>query len=193
MSPSGKLRRIWEHSHSSSTMNQVRWSKSEANNLSVNSQSPAATRHCLNGPDVASFITATLGPVQPRRPESPLAAAASVLRSIKQRTTVTVAARNFVRARILFALCAAFLLGSSSTRLHAQTDCLSCHSDVTLQDAAGHNAGVDADITIIDPELEWTFRKQDSFSRSRNTPFDGWNLKGRAVRTIVAGQTVWKI
>jgi len=52
--------------------------------------------------------------------------------------------------------------------------------------------GADADITIIDLDLEWTFQKQDSFSRSRNTPFDGWELKGRAVRTIVGGKTVWK-
>jgi dihydroorotase len=54
-------------------------------------------------------------------------------------------------------------------------------------------AGADADITIIDPDLEWTFHKQDSFSLSRNTPFDGWELKGRAVRTIVAGKTIWKL
>jgi len=46
---------------------------------------------------------------------------------------------------------------------------------------------------MIDPDLEWTFRKQDSFSLSRNTPFDGWELKGRAVRTIVAGKTVWQL
>jgi dihydroorotase len=54
-------------------------------------------------------------------------------------------------------------------------------------------AGADADITIIDPDLEWTFRKEASFSRSRNTPFDGWELKGRAVRTIVGGETVWAV
>jgi dihydroorotase len=53
--------------------------------------------------------------------------------------------------------------------------------------------GADADVTLINPGLEWTFRKQDSFSRSRNTPFDGWELKGRAVRTIVAGKTVWSL
>jgi dihydroorotase len=53
--------------------------------------------------------------------------------------------------------------------------------------------GAEADITLIDPDLEWTFRKEDSFSRSRNTPFDGWELKGRAVRTIVAGETIWRI
>jgi dihydroorotase len=51
--------------------------------------------------------------------------------------------------------------------------------------------GADADITLIDPEVEWVFRKEDSFSRSRNTPFDGWKLKGRAVRTIVGGKSVW--
>ena len=54
-------------------------------------------------------------------------------------------------------------------------------------------AGSDADVTLIDPDLEWIFRKEDSFSRSRNTPFDGWKLKGRAVRTIVGGKTVWKL
>jgi dihydroorotase len=53
--------------------------------------------------------------------------------------------------------------------------------------------GADADITILDPDLEWTYRKSESPSRSRNTPFDGWELKGRAVRTIVNGKTVWKL
>jgi dihydroorotase len=54
-------------------------------------------------------------------------------------------------------------------------------------------SGADADITLIDPDLEWTYRKEHSFSHSRNTPFDGWELKGRAVRTIVGGKTVWSV
>ena len=53
--------------------------------------------------------------------------------------------------------------------------------------------GSDADITLIDPDLEWIYRKDSSCSKSRNTPFDGWELKGRATRTIVAGKTVWKL
>jgi dihydroorotase len=53
--------------------------------------------------------------------------------------------------------------------------------------------GADADITLIDPDREWTYKKEESLSRSRNTPFEGWNLKGRAVRTIVAGETVWAL
>jgi dihydroorotase len=52
--------------------------------------------------------------------------------------------------------------------------------------------GADADITLIDPNLEWTYRKEDSLSLSRNTPFDGWEFKGRAVRTIVAGETQYE-
>ena len=53
--------------------------------------------------------------------------------------------------------------------------------------------GAAADVTLIDPNLEWTVDKTKFASRSRNTPFDKWQLKGRAVRTIVAGKTVWKL
>ena len=53
------------------------------------------------------------------------------------------------------------------------------------------SVGKPADLTLIDPGLEWTVDRNASLSRSRNTPFDGWQLKGRAVRTIVAGRTVW--
>ncbi len=53
--------------------------------------------------------------------------------------------------------------------------------------------GAPADVTLIDPDLEWTVDRNASFSRSRNTPFHGWELKGRAVRTIVGGKTVWTI
>jgi dihydroorotase len=53
--------------------------------------------------------------------------------------------------------------------------------------------GADADITLIDPDLEWTYSKETSHSKSRNTPFNGWELKGRAVRTIVGGRTVWQL
>jgi dihydroorotase len=63
-----------------------------------------------------------------------------------------------------------------------------------LQIEAGTlSAGRPADVTLIDPELEWTFEASASQSISRNTPFDGWKLKGRAVRTIVGGRTVWEV
>ncbi len=53
--------------------------------------------------------------------------------------------------------------------------------------------GAPGDVTVIDPSLEWTVDREASFSLSRNTPFHGWELKGRAVRTVVAGKTVWKL
>ena len=51
--------------------------------------------------------------------------------------------------------------------------------------------GADADVTVIDPNLRWTYSRQDSASKSKNSPFDGWPLHGRAVATIVAGRLVW--
>jgi dihydroorotase len=60
-------------------------------------------------------------------------------------------------------------------------------------DAGTLSVGRAADVTLIDPEMEWTFDVAASQSMSRNTPFDGWKLKGRAVRTIVGGKTVWQL
>ena len=50
------------------------------------------------------------------------------------------------------------------------------------------SAGADADITIIDPNIEWTVDSAQFKSKSKNTPFNGWKLKGRAVQTIVGGK-----
>jgi dihydroorotase len=48
--------------------------------------------------------------------------------------------------------------------------------------------GAYADITIIDPALEWVVDASSFKSKSKNTPFNGWKLKGRAVQTIVGGR-----
>jgi dihydroorotase len=53
------------------------------------------------------------------------------------------------------------------------------------------SVGADADVTVIDPDCEWVFRVEDSASKSKNSPFFGWKLKGKAVATIVAGKIVW--
>jgi len=60
-------------------------------------------------------------------------------------------------------------------------------------DAGTLSIGARADVTLVDPELEWTVRIDQFESASRNSPFDGWKLRGRAVRTIVGGKTVWKL
>jgi dihydroorotase len=53
------------------------------------------------------------------------------------------------------------------------------------------SVGADADVTVFDPDRDWVFRREESASKSRNSPFFGWHLKGRAVATIVAGQPVF--
>lgn len=53
--------------------------------------------------------------------------------------------------------------------------------------------GSPADVTVFDPELEWTVDPAEFHSRSSNTPFSGRKLRGRAVRTIVGGRTVWTL
>jgi dihydroorotase len=47
--------------------------------------------------------------------------------------------------------------------------------------------GADADITVIDPEREWTVDRQNFRSRGKNSPFHGRVLRGKAVLTIVGG------
>jgi len=49
-----------------------------------------------------------------------------------------------------------------------------------------------ADITIFDPKKRWTFDVSKSRSLSRNSPFDGWQMTGKVVATIVGGRTVYR-
>lgn len=49
-----------------------------------------------------------------------------------------------------------------------------------------------ADVTIIDPQQIWTYRNTNTRSKSKNSPFDGWQFTGRAVATIVGGKIVFR-
>lgn len=50
-----------------------------------------------------------------------------------------------------------------------------------------------ADVTIFDPKKRWTFEAASSLSLSHNTPFDGWQLTGKVVATIVGGKIVYQM
>ncbi len=57
----------------------------------------------------------------------------------------------------------------------------------------GHlSIGADADITIIDPDAQWVVKPGKLRSKSRNTPFSGWKMTGKAVTTLVGGQVVFE-
>ena len=52
--------------------------------------------------------------------------------------------------------------------------------------------GVPADVTIIDPDLEWTVDATKLYSKSRNTPFDGWQMTGAAIMTLRDGKITYE-
>jgi dihydroorotase len=51
--------------------------------------------------------------------------------------------------------------------------------------------GAPADVVVFDPAVEWTVQPEEFYSKSRNTPFAGRRLRGRAETTIVRGQVVF--
>jgi dihydroorotase len=48
--------------------------------------------------------------------------------------------------------------------------------------------GADADVTVIDPETKWTVKVSDFHSKSKNSPYIGWELFGKAAAVFVAGK-----
>ena len=60
---------------------------------------------------------------------------------------------------------------------------------LNLQNRKGSlKVGHDADLTILEPDAKWTIRATESRSKSRNTPYDGWEVRGRAHTVVVAGE-----
>lgn len=53
--------------------------------------------------------------------------------------------------------------------------------------------GAPADVTIINPTLPWTIDATKFHGKSRNCPFQGWQVKGRATTTLVNGEVKWKL
>jgi dihydroorotase len=53
--------------------------------------------------------------------------------------------------------------------------------------------GSHADVTIFDPKKRWTFDIAKSRSKSHNSPFDGWQLTGKVVATVVGGRIVNRV
>ncbi|HYE30578.1 MAG TPA: dihydroorotase [Methylomirabilota bacterium] len=52
------------------------------------------------------------------------------------------------------------------------------------------SVGADGDVTVFDPNAEWVFQRGETASKSLNSPFYGWPLKGKTLYTIVGGRVV---
>lgn len=60
------------------------------------------------------------------------------------------------------------------------------------QDFGTLKIGAEADITILNPELNWTFAENEIASKSHNSPFIGDKFKGRVTHTIIAGEVKYE-
>ena len=70
---------------------------------------------------------------------------------------------------------------------------LSCGPARVINQPLGRlRGGGAADITIFNPNLEWTYRTAEGRSKSRNSPFDGRTFRGAVTATIVAGRVVYQ-
>ena len=78
--------------------------------------------------------------------------------------------------------------------LEAINVCCGTTSNVSSAHGLGslREGGV-ADITVIDPKLAWTIDVATFASKSRNCPFDGWKVRGRATHTVVGGRVVFEL
>jgi len=90
-------------------------------------------------------------------------------------------------------LCLSVLHARYKVRLKRIVELLSCNPArvIGLEGRGTLVAGAHADITIFDPGKKWKFSAAQSFSKSKNSPFDGWPMQGKVMATILGGNFVF--
>lgn len=61
-----------------------------------------------------------------------------------------------------------------------------------LVDRGSVTLGFHGDVTIVDPNATWRYAAATSLSKSKNSPFDGWTMRGRVRATVVSGRVVYR-
>ncbi|WZL71937.1 dihydroorotase [Clostridiaceae bacterium 35-E11] len=103
------------------------------------------------------------------------------------------AANGIIGLETAFALGLKELVHPGHMTLEALVKKLSCAPAQLLNLPKGTlKEGYDADITIIDLDREWIVDKKKFYSKSSNMPFEGWQLKGKVVTTIVNGEIKYR-
>jgi dihydroorotase len=71
---------------------------------------------------------------------------------------------------------------------------MTCNAADVIKKPLGRiKKGYAADLTLIDIDKPWTINSKHFSSKSKNSPFDGYKVKGRAIRTVVGGKTVFEL
>lgn len=85
------------------------------------------------------------------------------------------------------------LIENGSLPLGTAIASITCNPADILGLDAGHLAiGQVANLCLIDPEKEWTFSSEQMISHGKNSPFNGWNFRGKVVRTLLEGNTIYR-
>ncbi|MDN5332459.1 MAG: dihydroorotase [Tepidanaerobacteraceae bacterium] len=85
-----------------------------------------------------------------------------------------------------------FLVGPGKLSLEEVVEKMSANPARILKIEGGTlKEGAVADITVIDLKKKWAVKSAKFFSKGKNTPFEGWELKGKAVMTMVGGRIVY--
>ena len=66
-------------------------------------------------------------------------------------------------------------------------------ADIIHVNAGRMKKNAPADLSLIDLDCEWQLDPETFVSKSQNSPFDNWKTKGRAIRTVVGGETVYEL
>ena len=64
-------------------------------------------------------------------------------------------------------------------------------ADIIHVNSGRMRKGARADLALIDLDIQWSIDPKQFMSKSLNSPFDDWPVKGRTIRTIVGGDTVF--
>ena len=91
-------------------------------------------------------------------------------------------------------LCISVLHARHKVPLKRIVELLSCSPArvIGLEGRGTLASGAHGDITIFDPKKKWAFRAAESFSKSKNSPFDGWPMQGKVVATIVSAKFAFR-
>ena len=105
----------------------------------------------------------------------------------------SVALNGILGFETAFALGYTYLVKTGEITLEKLID-LMCFgpSGILKLGRGGMNVGDDADLAVFDLENEFTFDKEKMFSKSRNTPYDGWKLYGETLLTVMGGKVTYE-